>query len=69
MVTWLYPFRELHDALQEDRNTTGRVFFHDWFIRNAINEGMPLNTVLGTDTFRAMSAEAKDKLRTFRSYG
>ncbi|CAN7460146.1 hypothetical protein [Paenibacillus sp. LjRoot56] len=64
MVTWLYPFRELHDLLKADRNTTGRVFFHDWFIRNAINEGLPLNTVLGTDTFRTMTAEAKLKLKS-----
>ncbi|OCT15527.1 hypothetical protein A8709_15745 [Paenibacillus pectinilyticus] len=63
LVTWLYPFRELHDTLQADKQDTGRVFFHDWLIRNAINEGLPLNTVLGTDTFRKMSAEAKKKLK------
>ncbi|MEK8131409.1 hypothetical protein WMW72_26220 [Paenibacillus filicis] len=62
LVTWLYPFRELHEALQEDNTASGRVFFHDWFVRCAINHGFPLNTVLGTDTFRAMSTEARRKL-------
>ncbi|MGG1550553.1 hypothetical protein [Paenibacillus ferrarius] len=62
LVTWLYPFRELHEAVCGDNEASGRVFFHDWFIRCAINHGFPLNTVLGTDTFRAMSDEARRKL-------
>ncbi|UKS28727.1 hypothetical protein LOZ80_07315 [Paenibacillus sp. HWE-109] len=63
LVTWLYPFREIHETAKADNQATGRVFFHDWLIRNAINEGLPLNTVLGTDTFRMMSEEAKAKMK------
>jgi len=62
LITWLYPFRELHETLQADNAASGSVFFHDWFVRCAINHGFPLNTVLGTDTFRAMSTEARRKL-------
>lgn len=63
LVTWLYPFRELHEVLEENREATGRVFFHDWLIRNAINQGFPLNTVLGTDTFGGMTVEVREKLK------
>ncbi|NQX66893.1 hypothetical protein HQN90_12235 [Paenibacillus alba] len=62
LVTWLYPFRELHETVQGDNEASGRVFFHDWFVRCAINHGFPVNTVIGTDTFRAMSADARRKL-------
>ncbi|MDR6551844.1 hypothetical protein [Paenibacillus qinlingensis] len=64
LLTWLYPFRELHEAVQGDNEASSRVFFHDWFVRCAINHGFPLNTVLGTDTFRTMSSEARRKLES-----
>ncbi|MFC3800664.1 hypothetical protein [Cohnella sp. GCM10012308] len=61
LATWLYPFSELN-ALAADRAEASRVFFHDWFIRNAINRGFPLNAVLGTDTLAGMDGAALDKL-------
>ncbi|MFD2333436.1 hypothetical protein ACFSR7_29605 [Cohnella sp. GCM10020058] len=61
LATWLYPFKELN-ALAADREASSRIFFHDWFIRNAINQGFPLNAVLGTDTLAGMDDEALAKL-------
>lgn len=62
LVTWLYPFREMHEAAETASGSANAAFFHDWFIRNAINEGLPLNTVVGTDTFFGMPAEARSRL-------
>lgn len=54
LLTWVYPFDELHDAAAAGDG--GPAFFHDWFIRNAINEGLPLNTVIGSDAFGKLLA-------------
>lgn len=63
IITWLYPFRELHEAMAESGEHSSEVFFHDWFVRNAINQGLPLNTVLSTDDFFAMKDDAILKLQ------
>lgn len=46
---WVYPFREYcsckNDTLAKE------MFFGDWFVRNAINSGLPLSTVVSTDNF------------------
>ncbi|UKS26680.1 hypothetical protein LOZ80_35075 [Paenibacillus sp. HWE-109] len=60
ILTWLYPFREYHEAVAETTENTKAIFFNDWFVRNAVNQGLPLNTVLSTDDFTAMT---DDKLR------
>lgn len=62
LLTWLYPFRELHEAMAASNENTGTAFFHDWFVRGAINEGLPLNTVIGTDIYFNMTEEARAKL-------
>lgn len=63
VLTWLYPFRELHEAMAESGEHSTDVFFNDWFVRNAINQGLPLNTVLSTDDFFAMQDDAIHKLQ------
>jgi hypothetical protein len=62
LLTWVYPFRELHAAVAESNESSKDAFFHDWFVRNAINEGLPLNTVISTDDLFAMSLENRSKL-------
>lgn len=62
LLTWVYPFRELHEAAADSQDRSGSVFFHDWFIRNAINEGLPLNTVVGTDTMFSLQEPGLKKL-------
>ncbi|MDD5603410.1 MAG: hypothetical protein PHG48_04910 [Eubacteriales bacterium] len=59
ILTWLYPFREYHDEVEKDQVNSGNVFFGDWFIRNAINNGLPLNTVMSTDVFKEISCEGR----------
>ncbi|MCR2804862.1 hypothetical protein [Paenibacillus soyae] len=63
ILTWLYPFRELHEAVEASNERSGDVFFHDWFVRNAINEGLPLNTVIGSDVYFSMNQVARRKLK------
>mgnify|MGYP000132526139 CR=1 FL=1 len=63
ILTWLYPFREYHHAVAESAENSRTVFFDDWFVRNAINQGLPLNTVLSTDDFFAMSDDVLRKLQ------
>ncbi len=49
-LVWLYPFDEYHDyTYGGDR--IDEVFFGDWFIRGAVNNGLPLNTVVSTRNF------------------
>ncbi|MDR1279473.1 MAG: hypothetical protein LBK99_01455 [Opitutaceae bacterium] len=52
---WLYPFDEIHDAMFGSQPAPGRLFHIDWFVREAINDGLPLNTVISTRTFTALA--------------
>ena len=54
LLTWVYPFDELHDAAAAGSANTGSAFFNDWFVRNAINEGFPLNTVISSENFKTL---------------
>ena len=45
---WIYPFDE-YNSLAAGR--AEKPFFEDWFIRGAINHGLPLSTVVSTDNF------------------
>ncbi len=49
---WLYPFDEYHDKTFAGSGID-EVFFGDWFMRNAVNTGFPLNTVISTANFVA----------------
>jgi hypothetical protein len=51
LVTWIYPFDEYHDWTFGDTNRVNEVFFGDWFMRAAVNQGFPLNTVVTTGNF------------------
>jgi len=50
-VTWIYPFDEYHDWTFGEKNRVNEVFFGDWFMRAAVNQGFPLNTVITTENF------------------
>lgn len=62
LLTWVYPFRELHATMAESSGNAPDAFFNDWFVRHAINQGLPVNTVLSTDNLYAMEASAIRKL-------
>jgi hypothetical protein len=48
LATWVYPFDEYHDLVFGPSPDPALPFFGDWFIRSAVNEGFPLNTVVST---------------------
>jgi hypothetical protein len=45
-VVWVYPFDMYHDMLHLDNAALQKIFLGDWYIRGAINRGLPLNTVI-----------------------
>src|SRR3982751_1068127 len=51
LVTWIYPFDEYHDMTFGPKPQLAEVFFGDWFIRGAVNNGFPLNSVVSTRQF------------------
>ncbi len=51
LVTWVYPFDEYHDLVFGNSPDPALPFFGDWFIRSAINEGFPLNSVVSTRNY------------------
>jgi hypothetical protein len=50
-LVWVYPFDEYHDWTYQEKDRLKEVYFGDWFIRQAINNGFPLNTVISTSSF------------------
>ena len=47
-LVWVYPFDEYHDWADAQQERVSEMYFGDWFIRQAINSGLPLNTVIST---------------------
>lgn len=50
LVTWLYPF-ESYVQLGHSCDGAGEIFMDDWLIENAIDLGLPLNSVIADDLF------------------
>jgi hypothetical protein len=57
-VVWVYPFNEYH--LYDDEKSITEMFFGDWYIRGAINNGLPLSSVVSTDNFIKSYNKKKD---------
>lgn len=57
-LVWLYPFDELHNVIKTASPDLARLFHTDWFAREALNDGVPLNTVVSTRTFDALAERA-----------
>jgi len=47
-VVWVYPFNEYHDWAENQQDRLSEMYYGDWFIRQAINSGLPLNTVISS---------------------
>ena len=47
-LLWVYPFDEYHAMTFGEPPRLEEVFFGDWFMRGAVNYGLPLNTVVST---------------------
>ena len=50
-LTWLCPFREYHEMIFGKDPQPATAFFADWYLRGAVNSGLPLNTVVSTDNY------------------
>lgn len=50
-LVWVYPFDEYHDWTYDQPSRIEEVFFGDWFMRGAVNNGLPLNSVISTRNF------------------
>lgn len=59
ILTWVYPFDEYHLAIDKNTESAGKIFFNDWFMRNAINCGLPVNTVVNTRVIEKLLADSK----------
>lgn len=60
-LVWVYPFDEYHDWAYGDKDRLQEIYYGDWFIRQAINNGLPLNTVISTTSFLSV-VESKPQL-------
>lgn len=60
LVTWIYPFDQYNEMTFGSSPNLQDVFFGDWFLRDAVNNGFPLNSVVSTRQFAA--SYAKDPL-------
>lgn len=49
-VVWIYPFDEVHEMVHSPERVR-EVFFGDWFMRGAVANGFPINTVVSTANF------------------
>ena len=47
-LVWVYPFDEYHDWARDYTDRLSEIYYGDWFMRQAINSGLPMNTVIST---------------------
>ncbi len=47
-LVWVYPFDEYHDWAYVHPDRLPEIYYGDWVIRQAINNMLPLNTVIST---------------------
>lgn len=63
LITWIYPFEEYHEWTFATPSRANEVFFGDWFMRSAINQGFPLNTVVSTENYLSTLQAKPDLFR------
>ncbi|OJV12705.1 MAG: hypothetical protein BGO21_02880 [Dyadobacter sp. 50-39] len=56
-LVWVYPFDEYHDWAFRFQDRLPEIYYGDWLIRQAINNGLPLNTVISTGSFQKVIAQ------------
>jgi hypothetical protein len=59
-VVWLYPFDEYHQYAFSEPERLEEIFYGDWFIRQVINDGFPMNTVVSTTKFTKLMKEGSN---------
>ncbi len=53
-LVWVYPFDEYHDWAHKFKDRLPEIYYGDWYIRQSINNGLPLNTVISTTSFQSV---------------
>ena len=53
-LVWVYPFDEYHEWAHRFNDRLPEIYYGDWFVRQAINGGLPLNTVISTTSFQSV---------------
>ncbi|WP_138476687.1 hypothetical protein [Dyadobacter bucti] len=51
-LVWVYPFDEYHDWAYKYKDRLPEIYYGDWLVRQAINNGFPLNTIISTGSFK-----------------
>jgi hypothetical protein len=51
---WVYPLDEYHQWAYAEKGRLPEIYFGDWFIRQAINNSFPLNTIISTSDFTSL---------------
>jgi len=59
-LVWVYPFDEYHKWAHQFKDRLPEIYYGDWFIRQAINNGLPLNTVISTTSFQSVITNKPD---------
>ena len=59
-LVWVYPFDEYHTWAYQFKERLQEVYYGDWYIRQAINNGLPLNTVISTTSFQSVLAKTPE---------
>lgn len=59
-VVWVYPFDEYHEWAYKQKGRLPEIYYGDWLIRQAINNGFPLNTIISTKSFKTVINKDKD---------
>lgn len=60
-LVWVYPFSEYIEGTRGLASRPDVVFNEDMFLGEAIQQGLPLNTVIGTDNFRGLVAQGSEQ--------
>lgn len=55
-LVWVYPFDEFVKTRKKE--VLGEMLFYDWFMIGAMNNGLPVSTVISTDNFAKNSAKS-----------
>lgn len=53
-VVWVYPFEEYHQWAYHRPERLAEIYYGDWFIRQALNDGFPMSAVVSSTAFSSL---------------
>ncbi|KAA0992857.1 hypothetical protein [Dyadobacter aurulentus] len=62
-LVWVYPFDEYHKWAYQHKDRLPEIYYGDWLIRQAINNGFPLNTIVSTTSFQKVIQSEPQKFK------